>query len=118
MATFQREKRLIDSREFQNMFQNGTRFGSRGFTIFFQTTTRATSRLGLAVSRKVANAVGRNRIKRLTRESFRCDCELESVDLVVIARRASATMSNTQLREELNQQWKKIKQHLPELVSH
>ena len=45
-------------------------------------------RLGISVSRKVGNAVVRNRIKRGVRDRFRRQRGLlpESVDLVVIAR--------------------------------
>jgi ribonuclease P protein component len=45
-------------------------------------------RLGITVTRKVGNAVRRNRIKRLVREWFRCrQQELSPCDLVVIAKR-------------------------------
>ena len=46
------------------------------------------ARLGITVTRKVGNAVRRNRIKRLVREWFRGVREgVESCDLVVIAKR-------------------------------
>ena len=45
-------------------------------------------RLGITVTRKVGNAVRRNRIKRLVREWFRSrQRELAPCDLVVIAKR-------------------------------
>ncbi|MFQ5514363.1 MAG: ribonuclease P protein component [Myxococcota bacterium] len=46
------------------------------------------ARLGITVTRKVGNAVRRNRIKRLVREWFRHrDHELGSCDLIVIVKR-------------------------------
>jgi ribonuclease P protein component len=46
------------------------------------------SRLGITVTRKVGNAVRRNRIKRLAREWFRSRrSEFGSCDLVLIAKR-------------------------------
>lgn len=46
-------------------------------------------RLGITVTKKVANAVGRNRIKRVVRETFRRHRELlpEGIELVAIAKR-------------------------------
>ena len=46
------------------------------------------ARLGITVTRKVGNAVRRNRIKRLVREWFRhCGAELGARDIVVVAKR-------------------------------
>lgn len=49
-------------------------------------------RLGITVSRKVGNAVVRNRAKRLIREAFRATRSLwpADVDLVVIVKRGPA----------------------------
>ncbi len=51
-------------------------------------------RLGVTVSRKVGNAVVRNRIKRRIREWFRADRSLveNGRDLVVIARRPAVDL--------------------------
>jgi len=62
-------------------------------------------RLGITVSRKVGNAVVRNRIKRGIREWFRrCRDELGSnVDLVVIARSAARELTVMQMSSALSQ---------------
>ena len=64
-------------------------------------------RLGITASRKVGNAVVRNRVKRATREWFRTRRdriahEPGGLDLVVIARRAAAGLAPTQIAHALD----------------
>ena len=63
------------------------------------------ARLGITVSRKVGNAVVRNRFKRRTREWFRSQRSLlnPELDLVVIARRSGGQMSFSELDARLSQ---------------
>jgi RNase P protein component len=65
--------------------------------------TIAASRLGITASRKVGNAVRRNRFKRRVREWFRRRrSELDpSVDLVVIARKSGAGLEMAELDRQL-----------------
>ncbi len=61
-------------------------------------------RLGLTVSRKVGNAVVRNRAKRRLRETVRLmlkEQNFSGFDLVIVARTASATAPFLQLGQEL-----------------
>lgn len=64
------------------------------------------AKLGLTVSRKVGNAVIRNRVKRRVREWFRLGgrLRLDGGSLVVIARRAAAELSWKELAGQLDQQ--------------
>lgn len=65
---------------------------------------RLSSRLGITTSRKVGNAVTRNRIKRRVREWFRQEHAYfpEGMDVVVIARRAAATTTHVESTRKLS----------------
>ena len=68
-----------------------------------QQTGESVRRLGITASRKVGNAVVRNRVKRAIREWFReaWDDLPEDVDVVVIARRAAAELEPREIVGEL-----------------
>ena len=60
-------------------------------------------KLGLAVSRRVGNAVARNRVKRLVREWFRRNRSglPPATDWVVIARKGAAELEARAIASEL-----------------
>jgi ribonuclease P protein component len=86
---FTKRQRVRRRDEFQRVFDSGYRVSSRYFTLLFVPGTSSTTRLGIVASRKLGDAVRRNRAKRLIREVFR-RIDVESgtgLDLVVIPRR-------------------------------
>jgi ribonuclease P protein component len=68
------------------------------------------ARLGLAVGvRAAGNAVKRNRVKRIVRETFRVtQQELPSVDLVVNARPGAGQASTTAIRTSVLALWDRV----------
>jgi len=76
------------------------------------------SRLGLAVSRRVCReAAGRNRLKRVVRESFReHQCQLSGAaaqDIVVLPTPLAATISNPALFASLHKHWRQLTNPAP-----
>jgi ribonuclease P protein component len=91
------------------VFAEPRRSADRYFTVLARDNGLLHARLGLAVGKKhVRRAVGRNRIKRLVRESFRVHAgDLGGVDLVVLSR-ANATVENGVLSRSLRTHWQRL----------
>ncbi len=110
---FSRQSRLLKPAEFKLVFQQPIRSGDDCFRILARTNGIQHHRLGMAVAKKAcAKAVGRNRIKRVVRESFRTRL-LETVsdntlDFVVLPTVAAANQSNKTLDESLSAHWKRL----------
>ncbi len=91
--TLPKAARLRRRREFLEVQQRGRRLYSGEVLVLALTSGGARPRIGVTVSSKIANAVGRNRVKRWVREAFRAvQADLPPVDLVVIARRGAPEM--------------------------
>ena len=82
---FPREARLTRPGEFRAVFRRGRRAQAGVLRARLRANGLEHGRLGLAVSRKAArNAVGRNRVRRQVRESFRLSqARLAGLDVVV-----------------------------------
>ena len=102
--------RLLHATNFDNVFKNGQRSADRFFTILYHQNALSRPRLGFAISKqKVRLAVGRNRLRRLVRESFRRRAAgLPAVDLVVLARDATAVAATAELVASLDRHWVRV----------
>ena len=91
--TLPKAARILRRREFLTVQQRGRKLYAGDVLVLAHDAGRARPRIGITVSSKVANAVGRNRVKRWMREAFRtAQAGLPPVDLVVIARRGAPEM--------------------------
>jgi ribonuclease P protein component len=104
--------RLCSPAEFRRVFQQATRSGDRFFTVLWRVNDHPTARIGFAIAKKqISLAVGRNRVRRLARESFRHQRDnFPGVDIVLLAKTAAGKASNEQLFKSLEKHWLKINQ--------
>ena len=98
--------RLHRSAEFIRLQRSGLRFQSPHFVLYAGTleTEPERSRLGVTVSRRIGNAVIRNRVKRRVREIFRGrirDSLAHGTSLVVIARAGAGSLATASITDEL-----------------
>jgi ribonuclease P protein component len=92
MWTFRKADRLCAPQEFKWVYERKCSVSNAWLIIYGCANELERSRLGLSVSRKVGNAVARNRFKRLYREAFRLTrAELPvGLDLILLPRSGRA----------------------------
>ena len=110
-----RERRIRKRADFQAVYHGGVRLGCKLFTVFaLATGSGGTSRMGLTVTRKIGNAVTRNRCKRLLREGVRKHWDLlpSGVDLVLHARHGLEAAQAGDVEREIDRMLRKAGRRL------
>jgi len=105
--------RLRKPREFQAVLKQGRRVQEKLLSAVVLAGTASEARLGLAISAKsVPLATGRNRIKRLARETFRARrAALPAADIVLQARAGAGAAASSELRAALDRLFDKVAGH-------
>ena len=103
-------ERLRKRAQFLTLSKQGKKVYTDCFIAIVHDSTAQNNRLGITVSKKVGNAVRRNRIKRLVREYFRTSRTNISgpKDINIIARKGLTSLSNKQILEKLDKLFAKI----------
>jgi ribonuclease P protein component len=107
---FTADLRLRSKLQFDAVYAGGRRIDDRFFSLRIKLNGLTHPRVGLAVAVKTAgNAVKRNRLRRVVRESFRLNqAQLPPVDVVVAVKFAAAGASSPTLRDSLATLWKRV----------
>jgi len=95
-------ERLRRSSDFQQAFQHGRKLVTSLFVVYVVRNSLAHSRCGLAVSKRVGQAVVRNLLKRRLRELFRQHKFVldPPVDMVIVVRREAAQASGQMFAQQ------------------
>lgn len=108
LADFPTSLRLLTAEDYKRVFNNNPlKLVCPPYTLLAVPNLEDIPRVGLIVAKKnVRNAVDRNRIKRLARESFRLNQhQIPAYDIVLLARRGSSQLPNKVLFGHLEQLW-------------
>lgn len=106
--TLRPDERLKRRADFLRVQSAGRKHHTRHFLIIVSRREGgAPSRVGITITKKVANAVGRNRVKRLVREVFRRERARfpMSSDVVFIAKDGSPELCYDEVLAELPSRW-------------
>ena len=103
--SFPKKFRLLNRSDFVNLNRGGERHRTKHFTIIRMLNGLDVTRLGVTVSKKVGNAVKRNRVKRLIREYFRINRPRlpRGQDIVLIAKKDACYLDFPKIEEELGE---------------
>ena len=87
--TFPKSHRVLKRNHFRNVYEEGRKLQFRYFTAFVLAKSEGGTRIGVTATRKIGNAVERNRTRRLIREAFRRNKWLAptGVDIVINVKR-------------------------------
>jgi ribonuclease P protein component len=107
---FPKASRILKRPEFKQLGEVGKRLVGRHFIVVYRSSKHPQSRLGITVTKKVGNAVTRNRLKRVCREFFRTYQKqlAAAYDVHVIARNAAAGAAHKELVYNLEKLFSQI----------
>ncbi len=100
-----RADRIKSRYEFVELSKTGKKLNNKYFLALFSINPKGRTRLGITVTKKVGNAVIRNRIKRIIREYFRLNKHniIGFWDINIIAKKEASAISSDRVFNSL--QW-------------
>ena len=101
--SFTKRERLLKRGDFVNLNRLGKRQNTTHFTVIYRRNDLGINRLGITASKKIGNAVKRNRVKRLIREFFRLNRPYfpQGHDIVIVAKKDASYLDLSKVTKEL-----------------
>lgn len=84
---------IRQNHEFRSLYYKGGSKASGLLVVYFKKNRYGQSRLGITVSKKIGNAVTRNRVRRLIKENYRLmEMQIaDGYDIVIVSRARMAS---------------------------
>ncbi len=103
LSSFSKNERLLNRSDFVNLNQLGKRYYTTHFTFILRGNGLGLTRLGITASKRIGNAVIRNKVKRLLREFYRTHktCFPQGYDIVLAAKNGAGGLDFKKVKEEL-----------------
>lgn len=100
--TFGPPERIRKNKEFVHIYKKGKRYRGKYFNLVYLSSASSSSRMAVVVSKKVGNAVKRNKFKRWIRTLFRRNKNLleNPLDIIIIVKKEILEASWLRLQED------------------
>ncbi|MEJ6744389.1 MAG: ribonuclease P protein component [Porticoccaceae bacterium] len=114
---FSKNRRLLKASEYKEVFDcNRLKVAHPKLLLLAFPNNSGQSRLGLVIGKKnIPTAVGRNRVKRVVRETFRQFDFPVALDIVFLARKGADKMTPQEMNLLLHQSWCRLRQRCESL---
>jgi len=100
----QRKLRLRDRSDFNRIYRGGKSFANGQFVVYWSKRSETEQfRMGVSVSKKLGNAVVRNRMRRVVKEMVRLNSDqiADKTDFILIVRKPAVTMKTKELERSM-----------------
>lgn len=103
--SYRKLERITNQSRYRTIYQQGVWRSSQHFSTITCINTQGVRRLGITVTKKMGNAVKRNRVKRLIREFFRLNKDLFPAehDVVIMAKKNIPPLTYLEACKELTE---------------
>jgi ribonuclease P protein component len=102
--TFPKSERITQTSHFKKIYQEGELFQNLFFKIYVRKNVlRDSKKIGFSVSKRLAKATRRNRLKRILREIYRLNkySIRQGVEIIIVAKLDSLKLDFHQAKEKL-----------------
>lgn len=91
---------MTTEKDFSRVYRDGRRFEGDFFVFYLLNKEEGKPRIGIVTPKQIGNAVKRNRVKRIIRESFRKGKNIfDSYDFIVKPKQKAINLNNPVLAE-------------------
>lgn len=89
MYKLPKQRILRKNKQFQGIYQHGKSYANRYMVLYVMPNANTETKVGFAAGKRLGNAVTRNRVKRLLRETYRLNQQQlkPGFDLLIVGRK-------------------------------